>query len=256
MSSLSIYHTKGSMTDETDAQIAFCHFQFFLQFAAIMILVSITNCILLIPTAIVTIIFYGLRHIYVNTARCIKRIESLGECRIYHSIVRFGWCFNCLFFIAQHQTGRSPIFTHTNATVNGLSTIRACKAQHIVAKEFDELQDINTSAWYIFAASSRALALWLETVCVIYMGVVLSIFLLIDRGECFVRDSVFRHFVPNCISITFISISLNTYRLDWRQRWSGNHTNFEFDYDEPVGHATNGRTRKLHDIGGTGGRIH
>lgn len=78
------------MTDETDARNALCLFQFFLQFAAIMILVSITNGVLLIPTAIVTIIFYGLRHIYVNTARCIKRIESLGEYRIYHSIAHFG----------------------------------------------------------------------------------------------------------------------------------------------------------------------
>lgn len=96
--------------------------------------------------------------------------------------------------------GRSPIFTHTNATVNGLSTIRACKAQHIVTQEFDELQDINTSAWYIFAASSRALALWLETVCVVYMGVVLSIFLLVDRGECFVRDFCCCRLVPLSIN--------------------------------------------------------
>lgn len=69
----------NSMTSETDAKIALFPFQFFLQFVAIMILVSITNYWLLLPTAIMTVIFYGLRHIYVNTARCIKRIESLGK---------------------------------------------------------------------------------------------------------------------------------------------------------------------------------
>lgn len=167
-----------------------------------MILVSITNYWLLFPTAIMTVIFYGLRHIYVNTARCIKRIESLGKFYTHthstHILFNgtFGMKFHLYIFLFAISTGRSPIFTHTNATVNGLSTIRACKAQHIVAKEFDELQDINTSAWYIFAASSRALALWLETVCVVYMGVVLSIFLLVDKGKCFMRYLMFYCFVP------------------------------------------------------------
>lgn len=54
-------------------------FQFFLRFGAVMILVSITNHWLLLPTALMNIIFYGLRHIYVNTARCVKRIESIGK---------------------------------------------------------------------------------------------------------------------------------------------------------------------------------
>lgn len=174
-----------------------------------MILVSITNYWLLLPTAIMTVVFYGLRHIYVNTARCIKRIESLGKYKAYSINYLFRIEFDLFVrFVSllRISTGRSPIFTHTNATVNGLSTIRACKAQHIVAKEFDELQDINTSAWYIFAASSRALALWLESVCVVYMGVVLSIFLLVDKGEFFFFFISFA--VPN---------STNSHRLKFIQ---------------------------------------
>lgn len=60
-----------------------CHrlrFQFFMQFAAVMVLVSITNYWLLLPTSMISIVFYGLRHVYVNTARSIKRVESMGEC--------------------------------------------------------------------------------------------------------------------------------------------------------------------------------
>lgn len=212
-------------------------FQFFLQFAAIMILVSITNYWLLLPTAIMTAIFCGLRHIYVNTARCIKRIESLGKYKTPtstgNSLFNGTICMTIHLFLFSRfprfsfsqNTGRSPIFTHTNATVNGLSTIRACKAQHIVAKEFDELQDINTSAWYIFAASSRALALWLETVCVVYMGVVLSIFLLVDKGEC--EQCVFVAAVATTISCT------KTITINWRKTFGI----FRFEIDSIGGNV-------------------
>lgn len=67
----------------------FFFLQFFLQFAAIMILVSITNNWLLIPTIVISLIFYGLRHIYINTARCLKRIESLGWLRINKNLFIF-----------------------------------------------------------------------------------------------------------------------------------------------------------------------
>lgn len=53
--------------------------QFFLQFTAVMVLVSITNYYLLLPTVLMSAAFYGLRHIYVKTARCVKRIESMGK---------------------------------------------------------------------------------------------------------------------------------------------------------------------------------
>lgn len=64
-----------------------------------------------------------------------------------------------------------------------MATIRACKAERIVNHEFDSLQDINTSAYYIFAASSRALTLWLDTVCLVYMAAVVLIFLLLGKGK-------------------------------------------------------------------------
>lgn len=75
-----------------------------------MILVSITNYWLLFPTAIMTVIFYGLRHIYVNTARCIKRIESLGKfyththtAHTYYSMAHSAWNFIYIYFFSQYQ---------------------------------------------------------------------------------------------------------------------------------------------------------
>lgn len=53
--------------------------QFLLQVTTSLILVSMANFWLLIPTALMSIIFLALRHIYVKTARCLKRLESMGK---------------------------------------------------------------------------------------------------------------------------------------------------------------------------------
>lgn len=72
-----------------------------------------------------------------------------------------------------------------NATISGLSTIRAHKSDRVVSAEFDALQNDNTSAYFLFTAASRALALWLEIICVLYMMSVIAIFLIFDKGKQF-----------------------------------------------------------------------
>lgn len=48
-------------------------------------------------------------------------------------------------------------------------------------KEFDSLQDLNSSAFYVFISTSRAFGFWLDVFCVIYIAVVtLSFFLMGD----------------------------------------------------------------------------
>lgn len=52
--------------------------KFFLEMFAIIILVSVSNLWLLLPTLVMSVLFYGLRFVYVNTARSVKRIEALS----------------------------------------------------------------------------------------------------------------------------------------------------------------------------------
>lgn len=78
---------------------------------------------------------------------------------------------------------RSPVFSHTNSTLQGLATIRASNAQHILIQEFDRHQDLNTSAWYLCLATIRAFAFWLELVCVLYTAAVTFSFLVLGNGE-------------------------------------------------------------------------
>lgn len=54
------------------------------------------------------------------------------------------------------------MFSHTNATLNGLSTIRAFKASEILQEEFARLQNFNSSMYYLSLATARAFAFWLD----------------------------------------------------------------------------------------------
>ncbi|XP_058060768.1 uncharacterized protein LOC131211356 [Anopheles bellator] len=124
---------------------------FFLEMIAVVAVVSIVNYWFLLPTAVVAVVMFYIRQIYLNTSRVVKRIESVN---------------------------RSPIFTHTNATLQGLSTIRAFGAESALKREFNDFLNVNSSAWYMFLSTSRAFALWLDLICVLYIGVVTVSFLI------------------------------------------------------------------------------
>jgi len=83
---------------------------------------------------------------------------------------------NFLFFSA-----RSPVFAHLSATLQGLPTIRAFGAGDILTREFDNHQDLHSSAWYIFIASSRAFGFWLDVFCVVYIVLVTLSFLVMNN---------------------------------------------------------------------------
>lgn len=46
-----------------------------------LILVSLTNTWVAVATIGMSLVFYGMRHIYVSSARCLRRLEALGKYR-------------------------------------------------------------------------------------------------------------------------------------------------------------------------------
>lgn len=44
-----------------------------------LILVSMSNIWVMIATIAMSLIFYGLRHIYVSTGRCLRRMDAIGD---------------------------------------------------------------------------------------------------------------------------------------------------------------------------------
>ncbi|XP_016989332.1 probable multidrug resistance-associated protein lethal(2)03659 [Drosophila rhopaloa] len=119
--------------------------QIFLSLAGIVIVIAIVNPLFLIPTVVLGIIFYQLRTFYLKTSRDIKRMEAIT---------------------------RSPVYSHLAASLTGLSTIRAFGAQRVLESEFDNYQDMHSSAFYMFISTSRAFGYWLDCFCVIYIAII------------------------------------------------------------------------------------
>nr|XP_022908005.1 probable multidrug resistance-associated protein lethal(2)03659 [Onthophagus taurus] len=127
-----------------------------LTLTGIIVVVGIVNPWLLILTGVIGIVFYFLRIFYLSTGRSVKRLEGVT---------------------------RSPVFSHLNASIQGLTTIRAFKAQSVLEREFDNHQDLHSSSWYIFLSSSRAFGYWLDLICIIYITLVTLSFLILGEEK-------------------------------------------------------------------------
>ncbi|XP_044009489.1 probable multidrug resistance-associated protein lethal(2)03659 [Aphidius gifuensis] len=115
-----------------------------------------TEPFLVIPTLFIVILFYYMRNFYLPTSRSVKRLEGIA---------------------------RSPVYNHLNATLQGLATIRSSNASKLLIEEFDNHQDLHSSAWFIFISSSNAFGLWLDTFAVLYISLVTLSFLVIPGSD-------------------------------------------------------------------------
>ncbi|KAB0797840.1 hypothetical protein PPYR_08833 [Photinus pyralis] len=127
--------------------------QLSLSCCAIVSVIASVNPWLLVPTAPIAAVLYCLRRFYLATSRSIKRLEGVT---------------------------RSPVFGHLNASLQGLTTIRAFEAEPTLTAEFDKLQDLHSSAWYLLISTTYAFAYWLDIICVIYIGIVTFSFFAFD----------------------------------------------------------------------------
>ncbi|RZB39027.1 multidrug resistance-associated protein [Asbolus verrucosus] len=124
--------------------------QIILNMAGALVLVTIVNPYFLIIVAIAGVFFMMLRVVFLRSSKNIKRLEGMM---------------------------RSPVFTHLNATLQGLTTIRAFQAQDILRNEFDKHQDYHTSAWFMYIAASSAFGFYLDLLCFIFVALVTFSFL-------------------------------------------------------------------------------
>ncbi|XP_022166683.1 probable multidrug resistance-associated protein lethal(2)03659 [Myzus persicae] len=115
--------------------------------------VGIVNPYLALPTFVLIILFLKIRTIFMTTTRNVKRLEGVT---------------------------RSPIFTHVNSSLQGLTTIRAFNVEQILIQEFTSHQDLHSSAWYLFITLSRAFGFWLNMSCMFYISHVIFSFILIS----------------------------------------------------------------------------
>ncbi|KAK1124888.1 hypothetical protein K0M31_006238 [Melipona bicolor] len=115
----------------------------------------VVNPLFLIPIVFLGAVFYWIRKVFLKTSKNIKRMEGMT---------------------------RSPVFTHLNATLNGLTTIRAYCAQDILKKEFDKLQDVHTSTVYMYVVASTAFGFSLDIFCFVFTSLVTFSFVLLEQS--------------------------------------------------------------------------
>ncbi|XP_026726078.1 multidrug resistance-associated protein 4-like [Trichoplusia ni] len=127
--------------------------QMYLSLASILTLNAIALPWTLIPTFVLLVIFVFLLRWYLNAAQAVKRLEG---------------------------TTKSPVFGMVSSTISGLSTIRSANSQTRLLRTFDGAQDLHTSAFYTFTGGSSAFGMYLDGLCLAYLGIILAIFLLGD----------------------------------------------------------------------------
>ncbi|KAF9970265.1 hypothetical protein BGZ73_007064 [Actinomortierella ambigua] len=88
--------------------------------------------------------FYGLRALYIKTARQVKRIDS---------------------------TTRSPIYSHLSESLDGLSSVRAFGAGERFMQEMIRAQTDNSRAFFMYLGCARWLGFRLDFLAAVFVGV-------------------------------------------------------------------------------------
>ncbi|XP_076453870.1 ATP-binding cassette sub-family C member 4-like isoform X2 [Babylonia areolata] len=116
--------------------------QCFLLIVGIVLVVSVANVWVFLPTAPLLVLFFYIRSYYLATSRSIKRLE--GTCR-------------------------SPVYSYLSASLQGVQTIRAFRMAERCEEEFRGHQDDHTRAWLLFMACSRWLSVRLDLLCALFV---------------------------------------------------------------------------------------
>lgn len=82
-------------------------------------------------------------------------------------------------------SAKSPVFSHVNATLNGLTTIRSCGQQieKRLIQEFDRYQNDHSGAWFLTITTSVIFSIFLDVLLVIFVAVVTFSFILLNDGN-------------------------------------------------------------------------
>ncbi|KAL2730827.1 ATP-binding cassette sub-family C member 4-like isoform X1 [Vespula squamosa] len=132
--------------------------QIFAVMSGILIQVIIINWWTIIPVLIMGFLYWKIRNIYMATAQNLKRLEGITK---------------------------SPVFSHVNSSLVGLSTIRSANAQLMLCKEFDSHQDLHTGAYSLSVSAATAFGFALDTVTVLFVTFITYSFIIFNNENTF-----------------------------------------------------------------------
>ncbi|XP_015109904.1 multidrug resistance-associated protein 4 [Diachasma alloeum] len=132
--------------------------QIFAVMVGILAQVLIINWWTIFPMIIMGFFYWKIRTLYLATAQDIKRLEGITK---------------------------SPVYSHVNASLAGLATIRSAKGQEMLKKEFDCHQDVHTAANSLLISTSTAFGLWLDAVTVAFVAFITYSFIVLKNEGTF-----------------------------------------------------------------------
>lgn len=136
------------IVDDILPPTAFSALEILLNSAAVFILISILNYLVVFPFLILMALIYFANRFYVDTARKLKHLEAVA---------------------------RSPLFSQMSSTLNGLATIRSYKREDLLLERFEQVQDRHSAAYFTFISASRLYGIFLEAICVVYVYVLILV---------------------------------------------------------------------------------
>ncbi|XP_034938713.1 multidrug resistance-associated protein 4-like [Chelonus insularis] len=95
--------------------------------------------------------YWKIKNVYLSTAQDVKRLEGVTK---------------------------SPVFSHVNSSLSGLTTIRSSKSQELVRKEFDSFQNVHSSACSTVIFTSAWFGLWLDVVTILFVTLITYCFII------------------------------------------------------------------------------
>ncbi|KAK9869554.1 hypothetical protein WA026_003307 [Henosepilachna vigintioctopunctata] len=128
--------------------------QIFMVMSGILLMVAISNPFVIVLMIILSAIFVRVGIYYISISRSIKLIEGVAK---------------------------SPVFSYVSSSIDGLTTIRATKNENILARQFDDHQDVHSAAWYLTILCSASFGLWLDLICSLFVSVVIAGFVVLDQ---------------------------------------------------------------------------
>ncbi|XP_015127765.1 multidrug resistance-associated protein 4 [Diachasma alloeum] len=132
--------------------------QIFAVMIGILSQVLIINWWTVFPTAVVGYFYWKIRNLFLATAQDLKRLEGITK---------------------------SPVFSHVNATLAGLTTIRSAGGQEMLRKEFDNHQDVHTSVNSLLISTCTAFGLWLDAVTIVFVAFITYSFIILKNDSTF-----------------------------------------------------------------------
>ena len=97
-------------------------------------------------------------------------------------------------FLSSSSLARSPLYSHISATLQGLTTIRACEREHASIAYFHAYQDEQTKGWHHYLIANRWFGMRIDLISSLFISIVSFSAIPLAGGECcqWVAKSLYR----------------------------------------------------------------